>query len=219
LASNHRGTPTRHQVEAINSMMSIPNQLSPLLSTVPAWALLLSMLVVSLILIFAGRTVVKVLAFLVVGLIGASIGGVLAAQYLAGAGSLGTLLGVLLGFVVGGLVGVLLIAVGIGLAIGYAAYVLTAGLVSGTTIPLIVGFVFFIIGLALYDRVLSLITALAGGLLLFDVLELYGFDPALAVIVAGAAALAGIWVQEGLGKHRNAQPTIPSAGGQPSAHT
>jgi hypothetical protein len=199
-------------------MLSIPNQLAPLLSTVPAWALLLSMLLASIILIFAGREVVKVIAFLVVGLVGASVGGVLAAQYLAGAGSLGTLLGVLLGFVLGGLVGVLLVAVGIGLAMGYGAYVLTAGLVSGTTVPLIVGFVFFIIGLALYNEVLGFVTALAGGLLLFDALQLYGLEPTMSVIVAGAATLAGIWVQEGLGRKKVTQPTVSNVGGQPSDH-
>ena len=188
-----------------------------MLSTIPVWAQEVTMLIVSLILIFAGRKVIKILAFLVVGLIGASIGGALAAQYLTGAGSLGNLLGVLLGFVIGGLLGVMLLAVGIGLAIGYAAYVLTAGFVSGTTIPLIVGFVFFIIGLALHNKVLGFVTALAGGLLLFDVLQLYGLDPTVSVIIAGVATLAGIWVQEGLGRKKVTQ-TVSNVGGQPSAH-
>ena len=204
-------------IEAIQAMISIPSQLAPLTNTVPAWALLLSMLAVSLVLIFAGRTVVKVLAFLVVGLIGASIGGELAAQYLTGTGSLGTVLGVVLGFVFGGLLGVTLVAVGIGLAIGYAAYVLTADLVSGSTVPLIVGFIFFIVGLALYNKILSFVTAVAGGLLLFDVLELYGLDPAVSVIVAGVLTVLGIWVQEGSHRRKLARPNVTNAGGQPSA--
>jgi len=198
-------------------MISIPSQLAPLTNTVPAWALLLSMLAVSLVLIFAGRTVVKVLAFLVVGLIGASIGGELAAQYLTGVGSPGTVLGVVLGFVLGGLLGVMLVAVGIGLAIGYAAYMLTADLVSGSTVPLIVGFIFFIVGLALYNKILSFVTAVAGGLLLFDVLELYGLDPTVSVIVAGVLTVLGIWVQEGSHRRKVAQPTFTSAGSQPGA--
>ncbi len=185
------------------------------MNTVPAWALLLSMLVVSLALIFAGRKVVKVFAFLMVGLIGASIGGVLAAQYLAGAGSLGALLGVLIGFVLGGLIGVALVAVGIGLAIGYAAYLLAQGFVSSTTIPLIVGLVFFIVGVALYNRILGIITALAGGLLFFDVLTLYGLSPTLSIVLAAVVTLAGIWVQEGLGRKKTS-PTATNVGGQPS---
>ncbi len=194
-------------------MAPIPNQLAPLPSTVPASALLLSMLVVSLLLVFAGRKVVKVLAFLVVGLIGALIGGVLATQYLVGSGTLGVLLGVFLGFVLGGLIGVALVAVGIGLATGYAAYLLTTGFVSGTTIPLIVGFVFFIVGVALYGRILSLVTALAGGLLFFDVLRIYGLGPTLSIVFAAGVTLAGIWIQEGLGR-KVKQPTAPKVGGQ-----
>lgn len=194
-------------------MMSLPNQLAPVTSAVPAWALLLSMLIVSMILIFAGRTVVKAVAFLVVGLIGASIGGTLAAQYLVGSGNLGTLLGFLLGFAIGGLVGVLLVSVGIGLAIGYGAYVLATTFVSGATIPLVVGIAFFIIGVAFYNRILSLVTAVAGGILFFDVLQLYGLDSTLAIVLAAGATLAGIWVQEDLGKRRATPTTASNVGG------
>jgi hypothetical protein len=196
-------------------MLSIPNQLAPLTNSLPGWALLLALLVVSLVLAFAGRSVVKVIAFLVVGLIGASIGGMLFAQYLSGLGSLATLLGALIGFLLGGLIGVLLVAVGIGVAIGYGAYLLTASFVSGTLIPLIVGFVFFIIGVAFYGKILGFITAIAGGLLFFDVLRIYGLDSTLSIVLAAGLTVAGIWVQEGLGK-RKTSPTVPSAGGQPS---
>jgi hypothetical protein len=205
-------------VEAMHKMMSIPNQLQPLLNSVPEWALLLSLLVVSLALVFAGRKIVKVLAFLVVGLIGASIGGILAAQYLTSMGSLGTLLVVLAGFLLGGLIGLLLVAVGIGLAVGYGAYILTTTFVSGTTVPLIVGFVFFIIGVALYGRILGIITALAGGLLLFDVLTLYGLSSPLSIALAVVVTLAGIWVQEGLGRKKVTSSTASNVGGQQNAH-
>jgi ABC-type antimicrobial peptide transport system permease subunit len=199
-------------------MMTIPHQLAPLLNTVPAWALLLSMLVVSLVLIFAGRAVVKVVAFFAVGLIGASIGGSLAAQYLVGSGSLGVLLGVILGFVLGGMIGVVAVMIGIGVILGYGAYILAGQFVSGYTIPLVVGFVFFLVGIALYNKILGLVTAVAGAFLLFDVLTTYGFDPTLSMVLAGAAALAGIWVQEGLGRKRMTQPTVSNVGGQPSDH-
>lgn len=200
-------------------MMSIPNQLAPLVGSVPAWALLLSLLVVSLVLAFAGRTVVKVIAFVVVGIIGASVGGTLAAQFLAGSGTLGTLLGVVLGFVIGGLIGVALVALGIGLATGYGAYLLTATFVSGTLIPLIVGVIFFVVGLALYGRILGLVTALAGGLLFFDVLTMYGFSPLLSMVLAAAVAVAGVWVQEDLGRKKVPPPTASQQGGQQSGPT
>ncbi len=197
----------------------IPNQFAPLLGTVPAGALLLALFAGSLLLIFAGRTVVKVIAFLVVGVIGASIGGELAARYLTSIGSLGTLLGALIGFLLGGLIGVALVAVGIGVVIGYAAYLLARGIVSGTTIPLIAGIFFFILGVALYGRILGFITALAGGLLLFDVLTIYGLDSTLSIVITAGLTLAGIWIQEGLGKKKKVtQPTASNVGGQPSDH-
>lgn len=185
---------------------------------VPAWLPLLALLAVSLVLIFAGRSVVKVIAFFVVGLIGAAIGGALAAQFLPGAGDLGTLLGVVLGFAIGGLLGVVLVMVGIGLVLGYGAYAVTQQFISGNIIPLIVGFIFFLVGIALYNKILGLLTAVAGGFLLFDVFIAYGAGSTLSIVVAAALTLAGIWVQES--RHRKkkvTQTTVSNAGTQPSA--
>ncbi len=184
-------------------MVSILGQFSQLLNGVPSWPLIAAMLIVSLLLIFAGRKVVKVLAFLVVGLIGASIGGVFAAQYLTSLGSLGTLLGVLIGFVAGGLIGLLLVRVGIGLAVGYAAYLLTLDLVSSTVAAFVVGFVFFVVGWLLYNKILSLVTAVAGGFLFYDALRLYGLDPTVSKVLAVLVTLIGIWLS--LGYRRRAK--------------
>ncbi len=185
---------------------------------VPAWLPLLALLAVSLVLMFAGRSVVKVIAFFVVGLIGAAIGGTLAAQFLPGAGDLGTLLGSILGFAIGGLIGVVLVMVGIGVVLGYGAYALTQQFISGNIIPLVVGFVFFIVGIALYNKILGVVTALAGGFLLFDVLTTYGAGSTLSIVVAAALTLAGIWVQEDMHRKKKvSQPTISNAGSQPSA--
>ncbi|HEV2138835.1 MAG TPA: hypothetical protein VGR53_08330 [Nitrososphaerales archaeon] len=198
--------------------MSIENTLALLQGLVPAWLPLLALLAVSLVLIFAGRSVVKVIAFFVVGLIGAAIGGALAAQFLPGAGDLGTLLGVVLGFAIGGLLGVVLVMVGIGLVLGYGAYAVTQQFISGNIIPLIVGFIFFLVGIALYNKILGLLTAVAGGFLLFDVFIAYGAGSTLSIVVAAALTLAGIWVQES--RHRKkkvTQTTVSNAGTQPSA--
>ena len=196
--------------------MSIQNILSVLQGQVPGSLSLLALLVISLVLIFAGRSIVKVIAFFIVGLIGAAIGGALAAQYLAGAGDLGTLLGFLLGFAVGGLIGVVAVMVGIGVVLGYGAYAVTQHFVSGTIIPLVVGFVFFLVGIALYNKILGLVTAVAGGFLLFDVLTGYGVGETLSLVIAAALTLAGIWVQEGMNrKKRVAQRITSNAGGLP----
>ena len=194
--------------------MSSPNQLAPFLGSIPAGTLLLFTLIVSLLLIFAGRKVVKILAFLVVGVIGASVGATLVSHYFSTSGNLGILLGVVGGFFLGGAIGMLLVEVGVGLAMGYAGYLLATTFVSGTTIPLVVSFVFFIIGVVLYNKILGVVTALAGGLLFYDVLLMYGLDPILSTIVAAALTLAGIWVQEGFHR-RVAPPPAPAAATAP----
>ncbi len=184
--------------------------LAPLQANVPAWALLLGLLALSLVLIFAGKTLVKVVAFVAVGIVGAAFGGTLAAQYLAPSWQI---VGLLLGFVIGGLLGVALIALGIGLAVGYAAYVLALDFALGPTVALIAGVVFFIVGLALSGKILTVGTAIIGGLLLFDVLTRYaGFGPTIATVVAAALTIAGLWVQ--LAPQRR---MTTAAGGHPSA--
>ncbi len=174
------------------SLASIPSQFAHLLDGLPTWPLFLVLLIASLLLIFAGRKVVKALAFVVVGLIGASVGGALAAQYLSSLGWLGSLLGLLIGFFAGGLIGLLLLRFGIGFAVGYAAYLLTLDVVSSSVTAFVVGFVFFIVGVVLYNKILTVVTAVAGGFLLYDALSFY-VDPAVAGVVALVVTAIGIW--------------------------
>jgi hypothetical protein len=174
---------------------SIPAQFESLLNGLPVWPLFVVTLIVSLLLIFAGRKVIKVLAFLVVGLIGATIGGVLGAKYLASLGLFGRLMGILMGFFVGGLMGIVLVALGIGVVVGYGAYLLTLDIISSTTAAIVVGIIFFIIGLVLYNKILSLVTAVAGGILLYDAVRLYSLNPTVSIVLAAVVTLAGISVQ------------------------
>ena len=191
-------------------MTSVSGQFSYLLSGLPVWPLFLVLLVVSLLLIFFGRTVVRVLAFLVVGLIGAALGGMLMAEYLPGLGTLGSVFGVLVGFVLGGFVGLMLLALGIGLAIGYAAYLLAIDVVGNTTVALVAAVVFFILGAVLYKKILTVATAIAGGLLLFDALRLY-FDPTVAGVVAALVTLVGLWFNLARRRRAHASPSPPPA--------
>ena len=193
-------------------MYTIQSILAPALAQLPAWLLVLSMVAVSLVLIFAGRTLVKVVAFLAVGLAGAGFGGALAAQYLSPQWGL---LGVFLGFVIGGLLGVVLLPLGVGLAVGYAGYLLALDFALGPTAALVAGVAFFVAGALLSGKILSVGTAVAGGFLLFDVLTRYtGVGPDFAVVVSTLATVAGLWVQ--LEMHRRTvQPTTTNVGGQP----
>ena len=182
-------------------MSSTLNLLAPALAHLPAPLLLVALLGVSLVMIFAGGTLAKVVAFLAVGLAGAALGGSLAAQYLSPAWGV---LGLLLGFVVGGMLGVFLLPLGVGIAVGYAGYLAALGLALGSTTSVIVGLAFFVVGAMLSSKILSLATAVLGGLLLFGVLTDYGVGLTLAVFIAGALTLAGSWVQ--LGSRRPSHP-------------
>ena len=197
-------------------MLSIPNSLAPFLQNIPESLLLVSLLVVSLLLVFAGGTVVKVIAFLIVGVAGAVVGASLGAQYLPTAA--GNLIGALLGFLLGGIVGIALIALGMGLAIGYSGYLVALDFGATHIIALVAGVAFFVIGVAFSGRILSLVTAVAGGLLLFEVLTTYGLGSGLSTLIAGALTIAGVWAQFdlGLGSPRR---TATSTGGQPSDHS
>jgi len=175
---------------------------------VPGDVLFLALLVVSLALIFAGGTLAKVLAFIVVGLLGAVLGGVLVAQYISPQWDLA---GVLLGFVIGGLLGMALLSLGVGLVVGYAAYIVALGFGLNSTAALIAGVIFFIVGLALSSKILKVVTAVAGGFLLFNVLVYFGLDPLVSTLISVALTAVGLWVQ--LASHgRAAQPVVTNAG-------
>ena len=182
-------------------MVSTPSQFTQFLNGLPIFIVLL---IVSLLLIFAGRRVVKALAFLVVGLIGASIGGTLAAQYISSLGWFGSILGILIGFFAGGLLGLLVVRLGIGLAVGYAAYIIAVDIVSSTIAGIVVGFVFFLIGVVLYNKILTLVTALAGGFLLFTALNLppLGLPSLASAAIAIIITMIGLWVDFGRRKKR-----------------
>ena len=176
---------------------------------VPSDLLFLALLVVSLALIFAGGTLAKVVAFMVVGLMGAVFGGVLVAQYISPQWDL---LGVLLGFLVGGLLGVAILPLGVGLVVGYAAYLLALGFGLSSTLALVTGVILFVIGLVLSSKIVKVVTAVAGGFLLFNVLVYFGLGPTVSTLVAGALTLVGLWVQ--LTSHRRVtQPVATNVGG------
>jgi hypothetical protein len=159
---------------------------------VPKDLLFLALLVVSLALIFAGGTLAKVVAFIVVGLLGAVFGGVLVAQYISPQWDL---LGVLLGFIIGGILGVTLLPMGVGLVVGYAAYIIALGFGLSSTVALVAGVIFFVVGLVLASKIIIFVTAVAGGFLLFNVLTYFGIDPLASTLVAGGLTLIGLWVQ------------------------
>ena len=158
-------------------------------------ALLVLLIAFSLALAFAGRRLVKALAFITGGLVVGSIGVSLASSYLAGMGNLGALIGGVLGFLVGGFIGLALVYFGIGIGIGYFGYIIAASFVSNSLIPIAAGIVLFLLGIFLANKILSVATSVLGGILMFEVVSSLGAGDVLSLILALGVALFGIWVQ------------------------
>jgi len=146
----------------------------------------------SLALMFDGRSIIKGLAFFVVGLAGATFG--LAAGGLV-LGVIGAAIGAVLGFLVGGAIGLLLVDVGMGLALGYFGYLATRDLTNVFVLAVGVGIVLFFVGVAISSKLLELVTAVLGGVVLYGVLVFFGVAPPYAGVVSLVLAAGGFYVQ------------------------
>ncbi len=154
------------------------------------FALILAL--VALALMFSGRSIIKGLAFLVVGLAGAAFGVAVAGGFL---GVIGAVIGAVVGFLVGGAIGLLLVDVGIGLALGYFGYLATRDLTGVFSLAVVVGVILFLVGVAISNRLLELVTAVLGGIILDGVLVFFGVPPLYAAAVSLVLAAVGFSVQ------------------------
>jgi hypothetical protein len=150
------------------------------------------LLLVSLALMFAGRAVIKGLAFLAVGLAGAAFGASAGGLFL---GVTGTGIGAVVGFLVGGALGLLLVDVGLGLALGYFGYLVTRDLTGVFLLALVAGIILFFVGVAVSTRLLELATAVLGGVMIYGVLIFFGVSAPLSTVVSLALAVIGFAVQ------------------------
>ena len=164
----------------------------------------LVLLVVALALMFAGRSIIRTLAFLVVGLAGAAFGAGVGTIAL---GPLGTILGAVFGFVIGGLIGLLLVHIGIGLALGYFGYLVTRDVTHLFLLAVLVGIILFVVGLAIASKLLDLATSVLGGVIFYGVLTFFGVSPTLAFVVTVVAAAAGFYVQHRSSANRGSSKT------------
>jgi hypothetical protein len=157
--------------------------------------------IVALALIFAGRFVIRVIAFFGVGIVFAAAGASFGVFIL---GLFGLVIGGIVGFFVGGLLSFILLPLAIGVASGLVAYNLTELFVHVYFLSVIVGVVFFIVGVLLSMKLLSLATVIFGGLLLIDSLLFFHFPPLIALLVSIVMGLIGFWTQDGFEKnHRS----------------
>lgn len=152
----------------------------------------LVLLVLSFALIFAGRSVIKALAFLALGLAGAVFGSAAGALVL---GIVGVILGFFVGFFLGGILGILVVQLAMGLALGYFAYLVTFDVIHVPLVAVIVGVVLALVGTIIAFILLELVTAILGGVILYGVLTYFGLPALASAVVSVVLALVGFYVQ------------------------
>jgi hypothetical protein len=150
-----------------------------------------SLLVISLLLIFVGSRLAEGLAFVVVGLVAASIGFALGVPF----GTPSSLVGFVAGFLLGGAAAVLLLPVGMGLALGFMGYQVAASLTGIELVPVMVAIVCFTYGLFLTDLLLPVVSSAAGGLMLYDAAISLGMPTPEMVLVVATMSMIGVVVQ------------------------
>ena len=151
-------------------------------------------LVIALALIFAGRFVIRFIAFFGVGVAFASAAAAFGALIL---GIFGFVIGAIVGFLVGGVLSFFLLPLAIGVATGLLGYDLSQLFVHVYPVSVAVGVIFFLVGLLLSMRLLALASVIFGGLLLFDVLVFFHFPPLVALLIASLMGIIGFWTQDG----------------------
>jgi MFS family permease len=171
------------------------------------YALLL--LLLALALMFAGRSIIKALAFLVVGLAGAVFG--IAAGGLV-FGLIGSVAGGIVGFILGGLIGLLLVQVGIGIALGYFGYLVVRDVTHVFILAIVVGVILFVVGVVVASKLLEAASAFLGGVILYGVLVFFGLGADLAFILSLIVAVLGFFVQHQSSSKRIIQGHAQTAG-------
>ena len=151
-----------------------------------------SLLTISLLLIFVGRRLIQGIAFVLVGLIGGLIGLTVGSTYL---GLPGALAGFVTGFLLGGLASVLVLPLGIGIAMGFMGYAVAKIFIGIPFAPPLIGVVAFAYGILLTDLLLPVVSAALGGVLLYDITLSFGMAPEQMLLFAAAVTATGAIVQ------------------------
>lgn len=158
--------------------------------------------IVGLALIFAGRHIIRVIAFLAVGLVVAALGAAFGALIL---GIIGLLVGGFLGFIIGGILSLLLLPIAIGIGAGVIAFNMAQTLAHVYILSVVTGIVVFIIGIVLSAKLLSLATAGFGSLLLFNALVFFNIPYPIAALIALTLGVAGFFAQGGFRQRQGAK--------------
>ena len=146
------------------------------------------MLIIGAILAFAGRKLIKLLVFFAGGLLGGAM------AYWLTLNTLGeniSLVITVITFVGVGLLCVAFIPIIFGISLGFIAYHIVDVLVVNTLIGVIAGIAAFVIGIFLYNHVLSIVTGIVGGALILHGLVSLGIPTYISLLVAFLMMVAG----------------------------
>ncbi len=151
------------------------------------------MIVLGLALTFLGKKLVKAIAFIVGGLIGALLALMLAPLFVSPPL---TYLAALIGFIVLGLIFYLLLPFGGGVIAGLAAFFLLKGLV-GFLMAALIALIVLIVVIILFDKILAVGSAFAGSIVVLAGLSQLGlaFLPAIQLIILLLLTVLGSIVQ------------------------
>ena len=144
-----------------------------------------------LILVFAGRGVIKFIAFLIGGIIGGLAASIIIAPYLGGA----TILAGIIGFILVGALTQLLLPVGAGLIAAALTYLFLKPLLN-VIFALILAVIMFFAVLMLFNKILAVGTAFVGSLIfLMGIRQFISLDIYLSLLIIAVLTAIGCIVQ------------------------
>jgi len=161
---------------------NVPNILGPLIFAILAFLL-----------IFAGKTVVKAVIFIVTGFIASGFAVMLTQLY--GINLPLTVILVLAMFIIGGLVGLFLLPLGIGLSLGVIGYSIASTLQSSFIIALLIGMIMFVLGVTLAEKIIIALSAVLGAFILITAAIELGIPLPISILGAIILAAIGIVIQ------------------------
>lgn len=151
----------------------------------------LILMLLGLILVFAGRGVIKFIAFLIGGIIGGLAASIIMAPYLGGA----TILAGIIGFILVGALTQLLLPVGAGLIAAALTYLFLKPLLN-VIFALILAVIMFLIVLMLFNKTLAVGTAFLGSLIfLMGIRQFISLDIYLSLLIIAVLTVIGCIVQ------------------------
>lgn len=152
-------------------------------------------IILGLIIIFYGRKLVKIVSFIVGGIIGAILIHEYVIPWLKISEPFSYILS-LLGFIVSGVLAVALIHLLGSMIAGYLAYRFVYPYFQDWAIPLMIAVVTFAIVLVLFNKLLSIGTAVLGALLVaYSINIIIPLGPIIFIIIVVVLAVAGAYYQ------------------------